>query len=131
MPWIHSTAGRHAADRERERAAQRAHQLQLELQHEARSQVARALKARGIRVLEVLEDGESQVHAHCSVDRVHSDSVLIDATLTEYGFEVDPSRLSRYRQYAETVYLRNPATGVRLVAVIHRLGVLSRPAEAA
>jgi hypothetical protein len=130
MPHLTSTAGRHAADLARRRAALNAAEARRLVDDEAREQLRRSIAGRGISCIDQLRDGEHQLFARCRVDTCFADGELIDALITDAGFELDPGRISRFRDRFEYIRLLNPATGARVVMVISRPGALHR-AEAA
>jgi hypothetical protein len=126
MPHLTSTAGRHAADLARKRAALTAAEARRLVDDEARELLRRALAARGLRVLNVLNDDGPELSVRCGVESCAHDSDLIDAVVTDLGFTLDPHRVSRYRERFEYVRLINSATGARVAIVISRPGVLLR-----
>lgn len=131
MPHPTSIAGRHAADRIRQRAAQAAAAAQQLVNEAARETLRRAIVAHGIRVVEVLRDGEHQLSVRCGIDTCAQDSEVVDAIITDQGFALDPSRISRFRERFEFVRLHQPATGAKVTVVISRPGALHRGGEAA
>lgn len=131
MPHPTSIAGRHAADRERQRAAERAASVLTEINAEAREQLRRAIAAHGVRVIDALRDGRHELHVRCGVDTCAHDSQVVDAIITDHGFTLDPTRLSRFRDRFEFVRLHNPATGAKVEIVISRPGSLHRFEDAA
>ena len=131
MPNITSIAGRHAADRERQRANAAARALQA-ISDEARETLRRALAARGIRVVDVLRPEGPELHVRCGIETCAHDSQLVDAIITDHGFSLDPTRLSRFRDRFEFVRLHQPSSGAKVSVVISRPGSLTeRTGEAA
>ena len=132
MPHLTSIAGRHAADRERQRAALAAAEVQTLVNDSARESLRRAIAAHQIRVVDVLRDGRHELRVQCGVDTCAHDSALVDAIITDFGFALDPSRISRFSERFEFVRLHNPATGAKVEVVIGRPGALTqRAGEAA
>lgn len=130
MPHLTSIAGRHAADRARQRAAAAAEARQL-VSDAARETLRRTIAAHGIRVLDRLTDAGHELRVQCSVDQCARDSELLDAIITDHGFALDPTRISRFRDRWELVHLHQPATGATVTVVISRPGSLHRGGEAA
>lgn len=131
MPHPTSIAGRHAADRERQRAASAAAEARHLVDEAARETLRRAIAAHGIRVIEVLRDGGTTLSVRCGIDTCARDSELVDAIITDQGFALDPTRISRFRERFEFVRLHQPATGAKVTVVISRPGALHRCGEAA
>ena len=131
MPHLTSIAGRHAADRERQRAEQAAAEARQLVDEAARETLRRAIAAHGIRVIEVLRDGGTTLSVRCGIDTCARDSELVDAIITDQGWTLDPKRLSRFRDRFELVRLHQPATGARTEVLISRPGALQRGEEAA
>lgn len=131
MPNITSIAGRHAADRERQRASAAARALQA-ISDEARETLRRALAARGIRVVDVLRPEGPELHVRCGIETCAHDSQLVDAIITDHGFALDPTRISRFRDRFEFVRLHQLSSGAKVSVVISRPGSLTeRTGEAA
>lgn len=132
MPNLTSTAGRHAADRERARATQAAADAQDLVNEAARETLRRAIAAHGIRVVDALVAGRHELHVRCGVETCAAESALVDAIITDHGFRLDPTRISRFRERFEFVRLANTATGAKVEVVISRPGSLTeRAGEAA
>ena len=131
---LHPTtiAGRHTADRERERAARAAAEAKQLTDDAARDALHRAIAARGIRVLDVLDDGRHTLSIRCGIETCAQDGELVEAIVTDHGFRLDPARLSRFRDRFEHLRLRQEGTGAQLELLISRPGALHRtPLEAA
>lgn len=126
MPHLTSTAGRHAADLARRRAALAAADARRLVDDEARELLRRSLIAHGLRVLEVLNEDGPELSIRCGIETCAHDSELIDAVVTDLGYRLDPHRVSRYRERFEYVRLLNSATGARVAIVISRPGALLR-----
>lgn len=131
MPHLTSIAGRHAADRARQRATQAAAEAHQLVSDEAREALRRAIAAHGIRAIDVLRDGTHELRVACGVVTCAQDSATVDAIITDQGFTLDPTRLSRFRDRFELVRLHQPATGAKVTVVISRPGALHRGGEAA
>lgn len=122
MPSLTSTAGRHAADRERERAAQRAAADLFDIHSAARGLLARTLTTRGLRVFaDHSKPGghEPSIGVNCSVERSEHDQAIVTATLDELGWAPNPHRTSRFTHRYQTLRLHQPATGARVLLLVH------------
>jgi len=131
MPHLTTVAGRHAADRARAQAATEAATRKSLTDEAAREGLRAAIAGHAIRVLDVLRDGAHELRVQCGVDTCARDSELVDAIITDQGFTLDPTRLSRFRDRFEFVRLLQPATGAQVTVVISRPGNLHRGGEAA
>lgn len=131
MPVITSIAGRHAADLERARAVKAGAEAKQLIDDEARETLRRAIALHGIRVLERLRDEGPELYVQCGVDECARDSALVDAIITDQGYSLDPSRISRFRDRFEFVRLIAPATGAQVTVIISRPGALHRGGDAA
>lgn len=131
MPHLTSIAGRHAADRERQREASNAERSQQELAGEARSALQRAIHQRGIRCFDVLDDGEHLLSIRCGIETCARDSDVVDAVIEQQGFVLDRRRLGRYRDRFEFLPLVQERTGAKVGVVISRPGAFFRGGDAA
>lgn len=121
-----STAGRHAADRQRTAEAK----ALADRHSDARDALRRALLARNIRVFEKFGEDDPALFARCGVDTCARDQQLIDATLDDLGWSPDCLRLSRFQDRYETLRLAH-TSGARLTLTISRPAALVRQWEAA
>jgi hypothetical protein len=122
MPHLTSIAGRHAADRARERATERAAQDRFEIHHSTRELLAHMLEKRGLRVFaDHSRPGghEPSIGVNCSVEQSERDQGVIVATLDELGWRPDPYRISRFQNRHESLRLHQPATGARVLLLVH------------
>jgi hypothetical protein len=122
MPCITARPGRHAADRERERAAAQAAADLFEIHSAARGLLARTLTTRGLRVFADLSrpgGHEPSIGVNCSAERSEYDQAVLDATLDELGWQPDPYRTSRITHRYESLRLHQPASGARVLLLVH------------
>lgn len=131
MVQITSIAGRHAADRARDRALSAAAEAKRLIDDEARETLRRAIAGHGIRVLDCLRGDGPELHVQCGVDTCAQDSALVDAIITDQGYTLDPSRISRFRDRFEFIRLVQEGTGAKVSVVVSRPGSLHRGGEAA
>lgn len=131
MPHLTTVAGRHAADRARTAAAAEAATSKALTDSAARETLRRAIAGHGIRVLDCLRADGPELHVKCGVDTCAQDSALVDAIITDQGYTLDPSRISRFRDRFEFVRLVQQGTGAKVSVVISRPGSLHRGGEAA
>ncbi len=109
MPAITTTAGRHAADRQREHLAV---DFALE-QQAARAFLAHKLRAHGLVVFADTAERpnvEPSIAVNCRVDSCAADRETVYALLDETGWTKHPSRFARHNGYGDFVPLVHPTT---------------------
>ena len=108
---IRSTAGRHAADRARERAAQDgAHD-----QHEARAYLAHRIRTSGLPCfadLTLRPNVEPAIGVNVRVDRAVTDEALVFTLLDDCGWRI---ATGRHGQYGHHLFCEHKQTGAELV----------------
>ncbi len=123
MPHLTSIAGRHAADRERERAAQAllTHPDQHEQQSLARERLARTIRAHGIEVHARYDDvlgPERTLKVDCRLETCQSDQRLVYAILDDQHWQPDVRRFSRFNARYHVLRVRHRDTGALLAVVL-------------
>lgn len=120
-PPCTTIAGRHAADRQRERDRAQQHEVQQDRQDHARRELDRALTQLGFTTHPHFERGlesERSLWVNCRVQAARTDHELVYAVLDAQGWRPDIARLSRLRQSHDILRLRHRATGASLVVII-------------
>lgn len=123
MPHLTSIAGRHAADRERERAAQAllTHPDLIEQQALARERLARTIRAHGIEVHARYDDvlgSERTLKVDCRLASCENDQRLVYAILDDQRWRPDTHRISRFNARYHVLRVRHAGTGAALAVVL-------------
>lgn len=123
MPHLTSIAGRHAADRERERAAQALlTQPDVDEQQQlARERLARTIRNLGIEAHAHFDDvlgTERTLKVDCRLASCENDQRLVHAVLDDQHWRPDPRRISRYNARYHVVRVRHRDTGATLAIVL-------------
>jgi hypothetical protein len=121
MPHPTSIAGRHAADRQRARAAEAASAHIVDAQFEAAAVLAFRLQRSGLQTCaDILPHRpiEPTLGVRCRIDHCEADHSLIYAILDELGWKTDPKRLSRVNARYDILRLVHAASGATLVLII-------------
>lgn len=130
MPNITSIAGRHAADRERERHTE----LVNLFHHRAFEALDDALRAAGLKThphfAPQLHD-ERSLWVECRLATAQTDHERVYAVLDDMGWQPDRERLSRFRGAYDVVRLQHAETGARLVVIVRMPTGAMYPMEAA
>lgn len=118
MPALTTTAGRHAADVARQRAAAIAGHL-AEQQDDVREDLAATYRRLGLRCFAHYhpQNAEPSLAVNCRLEHA-LDHDLVYAVLDEKGWRPDPARLSRVRHGYDVLRLVHE-NGARLVLVVH------------
>lgn len=130
MPHLTSTAGRHAADRERARLESARRAEVTASQDAARDALVRALRLRGLRVLSRFDAEDRSIHVTLGVETMLADEQRVASIVEAAGWRLTTLRLSRYRDYIDNVWIVHVDTGAQILLTTHRPGVL-RQGEAA
>jgi hypothetical protein len=134
MPHSTSIAGRHAADRQRARAADAVTAVTADAQFDARKALAYRLERAGLHTFADIiprPNVEPTLALRCRVDSCEQDHARIYAILDEMGWKSDVNRLSRINHRYDILRLVHPATGATLVLIITLPAYQVSPWEAA
>lgn len=124
MPCTRSTAGRHAADRERERQAQALiaeDAERSELQQAARERLASALQFHGLeahRRFEEVLGPDRTLKVDCRLESCANDQRLVYAILDSQGWMPDRRRLTRISARYHVLRVAHRVTGAALSVVL-------------
>lgn len=116
-----TVAGRHAADRARDRDRAEAQSLIAELQDRVRGELDRELRSYGLTTHPHLHPAlgyERSLWVNCRLASAATDHALVYAILDELGWSPDRARLSRIRQTHDVLRLRHAATDATLVLIV-------------
>lgn len=130
VPCTTTTAGRHEADRQRER--ERA--VIEDAQEHARRELDRALRSFGLTTHPHFEPGledERSLWVNCRLGTAQQDRELVYAILDDKGWGPDSTRLSRIRLSHDVLRLAHTKSGAQLVVIIKVPYAQITPLEAA
>jgi hypothetical protein len=121
MPHPTSIAGRHAADRQRARAAEAATATVESAQFDARKALSYRLSHAGLHTFADIiprPNVEPTLGLRCRLDRCEQDHALVYAVIDEMGWKTDVNRLSRINSRYDILRLVHVESAATLLLII-------------